>query len=42
MIETGLEVEMTEHLGYTKHADERDSGNSRTGTRPKSVEPRPS
>lgn len=38
VIETALEVEMTEHLGYTKHAAEgRDGGNSRNGTRSKTV-----
>jgi transposase-like protein len=38
VIETGLEVEMTEHLGYDKHAAEgRDGGNSRNGTRSKTV-----
>ena len=38
VIETGLEVEMTEHLGYAKHAaDGRDGGNSRNGTRTKTV-----
>lgn len=38
VIETGLEVEMTEHLGYDKHAVEgRDGGNSRNGTRSKTV-----
>ncbi|MCB9395610.1 MAG: IS256 family transposase [Acidimicrobiaceae bacterium] len=38
VIETGLEVEMTEHLGYAKHAaDGRDHGNSRNGTRTKTV-----
>lgn len=36
VLETGLEVEMTEHLGYEKHAVEgRDGGNSRNGTRAK-------
>src|SRR3546814_15924898 len=34
VLETGLEVEMSEHLGYDKHAPEGDgSGNSRNGTR---------
>ena len=38
VLETGLEVEMTEHLGYEKHAVEgRDGGNSRNGTRAKTV-----
>jgi len=38
VLETGLEVEMTEHLGYDKHAAEGDgSGNSRNGTRSKTV-----
>ena len=38
MLETGLEVEMDEHLGYTKHdAAGRDGGNSRNGTRSKTV-----
>ena len=38
VLETGLEVEMTEHLGYDKHAAEgRDGGNSRNGTRGKTV-----
>lgn len=38
VLETGLEVEMTEHLGYEKHAAEgRDGGNSRNGTRAKTV-----
>lgn len=38
VIEAGLEVEMTEHLGYAKHAaDGRDGGNSRNGTRTKTV-----
>ncbi len=38
ILETGLEVEMEEHLGYAKHAPEgRDGGNSRNGTRSKKV-----
>lgn len=38
VLETGLEVEMDEHLGYAKHAVEgRNGGNSRNGTRPKTV-----
>lgn len=38
VLETGLEVEMAEHLGYEKHsADGRDGGNSRNGTRSKTV-----
>ncbi len=38
VLETGLEVEMDEHLGYEKHAVEgRDGGNSRNGTRSKTV-----
>jgi putative transposase len=38
VLETGLEVEMSEHLGYEKHAVEgRDGGNSRNGTRGKTV-----
>jgi putative transposase len=37
-LETGLEIEMTEHLGYEKHAVEgRDGGNSRNGTLAKTV-----
>jgi len=37
-LEAGLEVEMDEHLGYEKHAHEgRDGGNSRNGTRSKTV-----
>ncbi len=36
VLETGLEVEMDEHLGYPKHAAEgRNGGNSRNGTRAK-------
>lgn len=36
--EIGLEVEMEEHLGYAKHAAEgRNGGNSRNGTRSKTV-----
>ncbi len=35
VLETALEVEMDDHLGYPKHAVEgRDKGNSRNGTRP--------
>jgi len=38
VLQTGLEVEMTEHLGYERHAPEgRGSGNSRNGTTPKRV-----
>jgi putative transposase len=38
VLETGLEVEMEEHLGYPKHAAEgRNHGNSRNGTRSKTV-----
>ena len=34
VLETGLEVEMDEHLGYEKHAAAgRNHGNSRNGTR---------
>src|SRR6187455_2801559 len=37
-LEAGLEVEMDEHLGYPKHAAEgRNGGNSRNGTRSKTV-----
>ena len=38
VLQTGLEVEMTDHLGYEPHAVEgRGSGNSRNGTSPKTV-----
>jgi transposase-like protein len=38
VLELGLEVEMTEHLGYDRHAVEgHHSGNSRNGTRAKTV-----
>ena len=38
VLETGLEVEMSEHVGYEKHAFEgRNGGNSRNGTRSKTV-----
>lgn len=38
VLETGLEVEMSEHLGYDKHAVEgRNGGNSRNGNRSKTV-----
>lgn len=38
VLQTGLEVEMTDHLGYERHAVEgRGSGNSRNGTTPKRV-----
>src|SRR5579885_212997 len=38
VLETALEVEMEDRLGYAKHAPEgRDRGNSRNGTRSKSV-----
>jgi transposase-like protein len=38
VLELGLEVEMSEHLGYDKHAVAgRDGGNSRNGTRSKTV-----
>jgi hypothetical protein len=41
VLEAGLEAELTEHLGYDKHAVEgRDGGNSRNGTRPKTVRER--
>jgi putative transposase len=34
VLETGLEIEMSEHLGYEEHAVEgRDRGNSRNDTR---------
>jgi hypothetical protein len=37
-LEAGLEAELSEHLGYDKHAPEgRDGGNSRNGTRAKTV-----
>ena len=37
VLETALEAELDEHLGYPKHAAEgRDKGNSRNGTRSKS------
>src|ERR687897_2131974 len=36
VLQTGLEVEMTDHLGYEPHAAEgRGSGNSRNGRYPK-------
>ena len=38
VLQTGLEVEMTDHLGYERHAVAgRGSGNSRNGTTPKTV-----
>lgn len=38
VLETALDEEMTDHLGYDKHAvDGRGSGNSRNGTRTKTV-----
>jgi transposase-like protein len=38
VLETGLEVEMEDHLGYPKHAVEgRNGGNSRNGTRSKTL-----
>ena len=38
VLETGLEVEMSEHLGYDRHAPEgRNGGNSRNGARSKTV-----
>jgi len=38
VLETALEAEMSEHLGYDKHDPVgRDSGNSRNGTRSKTV-----
>jgi Transposase, Mutator family len=38
VLETSLEVEMTDHLGYDRHAAEgRNSGNSRNGRRSKTV-----
>jgi transposase-like protein len=38
VLETALETEMEDHLGYPKHAPEgRDKGNSRNGTRSKTV-----
>ena len=38
VLQRGLEVEMTEHLGYERHAVEgRGSGNSRNGSYPKTV-----
>lgn len=38
VLQTGLEVEMTDHLGYERNAVEgRGSGNSRNGTTPKRV-----
>jgi putative transposase len=38
VLEAGLEVELEDHLGYAKHDPAgRDSGNSRNGTRPKTV-----
>lgn len=38
VLEAGLEVELSEHLGYDKHSrDGRNGGNSRNGTRSKTV-----
>src|SRR5947209_5211587 len=38
VLELGLEVEMSEHVGYDKHSAEgRNGGNSRNGTRSKTV-----
>jgi putative transposase len=40
MLETALEAEMSEHLGYDKHDPAgRTGGNSRNGTRSKTVLP---
>ena len=37
VLETGLEVEMEEHLGYPTASEGRNGGNSRNGTRSKTV-----
>ncbi len=38
LLERALEAELTEHLGYDKHAPQgRGSGNSRNGTSPKTL-----
>jgi hypothetical protein len=38
VLKTGLQAEMSEHLGYDKHAAEgRNRGNSHNGTRSKTV-----
>src|SRR5947207_4891847 len=38
VLQTGLEVEMSEHLGYERHAPEgKGTGNSRNGSYPKTV-----
>jgi transposase-like protein len=38
VLEAGLEAELSDHLGYERHAVEgRDGGNSRNGHRPKTV-----
>jgi transposase-like protein len=38
VLETGLEVEMTEHVGYDRHTpQDRNGGNSRNGSRSKTV-----
>ena len=38
VLETALDVEMSEHLGYDRHDPVgRDGGNSRNGTRTKSA-----
>src|SRR5215204_2179858 len=38
VLQTGLEVEMTDHLGYERHDPAgRGSGNSRNGSHPKTV-----
>ena len=38
VLQTGLEVEMTDHLGYERHAAEgRGTGNSRNGSTSKTV-----
>ncbi|MFV0308727.1 MAG: IS256 family transposase [Desertimonas sp.] len=38
VLQTGLEVEMTDHVGYERHAVEgRNTGNSRNGSYPKTV-----
>ena len=38
VLQTGLNVELAEHLGYERHAPEgRGSGNNRNGSYPKTV-----
>jgi transposase-like protein len=37
VLEAGLEAEMTEHLGYDRHDPAGNGGNSRNGTRAKTV-----